>query len=442
MQVIVVGAGLAGLRCARLLLDAGVDVQVIEGGDRVGGRARTVMSAFVGGQFAESGAEWVDTDHHRMIELLRQAGLSLEGEGQEWTMLRRLLFRDGRLLSPEDVHTLAPTLDAELEHYSDLFEAIAAGITDPSRPDLHPDAATHDARSMADVANAAGLGELAGLFAARNAQGEFAAELREVSALFVAQQRAQMNHVGAALDRPVRAHRVAGGLSQLASWMADAVGRERIHLGELVSQVSWDDDRVEVRTATGMWTGDHVVLACALGPLRSVTFEPPLPPRLRAAIDGVGYGTVTKTALQFTDRTAWPAGYTNTTLPSQRVYEPTIDQPGPMGIAMAYTGGDGGRRLAELDENRRIDSVAADLATMYPTIGAPLGGFSRAWSAEPRFGGSYAAYGPGTVTAHWQVLREPHGRLHLAGEHVATWTGYLEGAVESAETVADRIVRA
>jgi monoamine oxidase len=124
------------------------------------------------------------------------------------------------------------------------------------------------------------------------------------------------------------------------------------------------------------------------------------------------------------------------------VYEPTIDQPGPTGIAMAYTGGDGGRRLAELDENRRVDSVAADLATMYPTIGAPLGGFSRAWSAEPRFGGSYAAYGPGTVTAHWQVLREPHGRLHLAGEHVATWTGYLEGAVESAATVADRIVRA
>ena len=42
--------------------------------------------------------------------------------------------------------------------------------------------------------------------------------------------------------------------------------------------------------------------------------------------------------------------------------------------------------------------------------------YSRAWSNEPRYGGSYAVYQPGQVTAHWQVLREPWGRVHLAGE--------------------------
>ena len=59
-----------------------------------------------------------------------------------------------------------------------------------------------------------------------------------------------------------------------------------------------------------------------------------------------------------------------------------------------------------------------------------------------RFGGSYAVYEPGQVTAHWQVLREPWGRVHLAGEHVADCTGYMEGALESGETVAARILTA
>jgi monoamine oxidase len=44
------------------------------------------------------------------------------------------------------------------------------------------------------------------------------------------------------------------------------------------------------------------------------------------------------------------------------------------------------------------------------------------------------------VTAHWAALREPGGPISLAGEHVATWTGYLEGAVESGETAAARLL--
>jgi monoamine oxidase len=71
---------------------------------------------------------------------------------------------------------------------------------------------------------------------------------------------------------------------------------------------------------------------------------------------------------------------------------------------------------------------------------ASTGGFSRAWSAEARYGGSYAVYRPGQVTAFWEVLRRPCGRIRLCGEHVATWTGYLEGAVESGERVATEIL--
>ena len=79
---------------------------------------------------------------------------------------------------------------------------------------------------------------------------------------------------------------------------------------------------------------------------------------------------------------------------------------------------------------------------MYPHLASRVGVFSQAWSAEPLFGGSYAVYRPGEIARFWNVLRRPWGRIHLAGEHTATWTGYLEGAIESGEAVAAALLRA
>jgi monoamine oxidase len=437
MRVVVVGAGMAGLTCALALQAAGADVTVLEGGARLGGRARTVRSAFQHGRYVESGAEWIDTDHHRMRGLLDRYGLTLQGVGQEWTTIRRMLFRDGRLHTVDEIRALDPSVDEQLGRLEDAFERIADGIEDPARPDLHPDAARHDARSVADVAAEVDLGALASLFARRNSQGEFAAEQREISSLFVAQQRAQMRVHG--IEGTVRAHRLEGGLDGLVQRLAADLVPGTVRLGETVRRIQWDDDGVQVHTDLGVHVGAHVVLACSLVPLRSVQFAPELPVPLSRAIRELGYGTITKTALQFESR-RWPEGYATTSLPAQRVYEPTVDQGGESGVLMAYAGGDGGRKLAVLDEPARIAAVADDLRAMYGLTEVSIGAFSRAWSNEPRYGGSYAAYGPGQVTAHWDVLRRPCGPIRLAGEAVATWTGYLEGAVESGERAAGEIL--
>jgi monoamine oxidase len=77
MRIIVVGAGLAGLSAARQLVQGGHDVAVIEAGSRLGGRVRTVREPFRDGQYVESGAEWIDTHHHRMLDLLVRHGMEL-----------------------------------------------------------------------------------------------------------------------------------------------------------------------------------------------------------------------------------------------------------------------------------------------------------------------------------------------------------------------------
>lgn len=438
MHVVVVGAGLAGLRATEVLLAAGCDVTLIEGGHRPGGRVRSVDAMFAAGQVAESGAEWVDSIHTRLLEQLDRFGVQRLGLGEQWTTIRRWIHRNGRLLGPDQVRAAEPGVYEELDAFDRIVEAAAAGIADPSRPWLHPDAAALDARSLADIANDAQLGELARLFKSRDSQGEFAEEPGRVSLLFVAQQRAyQALH---SHGTTVTSHRVAGGFSAVAHGMAAGLGNV-LTFGEHLVGLEQDADGVVVSTDRRTLRADHLVVACSLVPLRRLTFHTAPPPALRSAIDELGYGTVTKTAVQW-PRRAWPAGYATTSGRAQRVYEPTIDQPGEHGVLMAYCGGDGGREWARLPEVDRIALAAGEMKTMHQLVDDPLGGFSRAWSNEPRYGGSYAVYEPGQVTAHWQVLREPWGRVHLAGEHVADCTGYMEGALESGENVAARIVGA
>ena len=432
MRVIVAGAGLAGLTATRHLTLDGHDVVLVEAGRRLGGRVRTVREPFVDGQYIESGAEWVDTHHRRMRELLDRHGLQLQGEGQQWTTIRRWLHRDGRLQSPAD---LGDAVQRQLQEFDAIVADAASRVDDPANPQRGAAAVELDAISLSAVADRAGLGDLARLFKLRESQGEFAAEPDEVSLLFVAQQRAISQAIGD--GQIVRSHRIEGGLDKLVQAMASDVS-DSISIDEALLSVEHSDRSVTAITSRRRIEGDAMVLACSLVPLRAVTFEPMLPPALRRAIDELGYGTVTKTAVQFSER-QWPSGYATTDGITQRVYEPTVDQPGDSGVLMSYAGGDGGRRLAVMTEHDRLNLIEAEMRAIHGLTAASTGGFSRAWSAEQRFGGSYAVYRPGQVTAFWEVLRRPSGRIWLCGEHVATWTGYLEGAVESGERVANEI---
>jgi monoamine oxidase len=399
---------------------------------------RTVHGPFVEGQYSESGAEWVDTIHHRLLELLDRYQVGLLGPGEEWTVIRRWLYWKGQLLSPERIRDADPSIDEQLDRFEDLVEQVALGIEDPASPQLHPSAITVDARSLADVADEAGLGDLARLFKRRDAQGEFAAEPGQVSLLFVAQQRAYHRVMSHGLE--VVAHRAAGGFSAVAEGMARDLGAV-VHFGEHAMGVDQDADGVIVHTDQRTLRAHHVVLACSLVPLRRLQWGSPLPESLHAAVHGLGYGTITKTSVQWSRR-EWPAGYATTSGVAQRVYEPTVDQPGDSGILMSYCGGEGGHEWARRPEHERIELAQSEMRSMHGLAAVALGGYSRAWSNEPRYGGSYAVYEPGQVTRYWDVLRQPWGRVHLAGEHVAMCTGYMEGALESGDAVAARIVDA
>jgi monoamine oxidase len=154
MHVVVVGAGLAGLTATRGLIAYGHSVDLIEAGTRLGGRARTVRAPFLDGQYVESGAEWIDTHHRRMCALLNRYGMSLQGQGQQWTTIRRWLYRDGRLLSPAD---LGADVQRQLGLFDEIVDEAAMAIDDPANPQRSSRAAELDAMSLETVADQAAV---------------------------------------------------------------------------------------------------------------------------------------------------------------------------------------------------------------------------------------------------------------------------------------------
>src|SRR5712692_7559375 len=78
VDVVVVGAGLAGLVCAYELRRAGRSVTVLEARNRPGGRVYTVRKGFASGQHAEGGGEFIDTEHTAVLSYARHFGLALE----------------------------------------------------------------------------------------------------------------------------------------------------------------------------------------------------------------------------------------------------------------------------------------------------------------------------------------------------------------------------
>lgn len=438
MRVVVAGAGLAGLSVAESLARGGADVLMLEATERVGGRVRTVA---LGDHIVETGAEWVDSTHWRMRELMARYGLETEGEGMVWSTIRRWLFWDGVRYAGGRISDIDTNAIGELERFDEMVDATGDALLDPSRPSTHPDAARLDSQSLADAMDEVGLGAVARLFARRNSQGEFAAEPRDVSLLFVAQQRAQERIELERLGIEFRAHRVVGGLSRIVDGLWSDVGRRvDARMGAPIIWIDQSADSVRVGTADGSTIeADHLVLATPLGPLRTVEFRTPMPDDLDRAVLGLGWGHITKTAVRFARR-EWLRGYGTTDSVSQRLYEPTIDQSGEAGVLMAYCGGEGGLELASRDEQERIAMITADMRRVHGITADAIGAVSQAWPNSAFARGAYSVYRPGEVLRYWDVLRAPWGRVHLAGEHVATCTGYMEGAVESGRTVAARIL--
>jgi monoamine oxidase len=141
-DVIVVGAGLAGLTAADELVRAGYDVVVLEGRERIGGRVR---AAVVAGVEVDAGATWIAPHHTAIRDLVQRLGCSLVPQYHNGKGI--LSFSGKRRI--EGALALAPWVTLDITRTMNALQKLADGLP-VSAPWEHPDAVHLDSLSLGE----------------------------------------------------------------------------------------------------------------------------------------------------------------------------------------------------------------------------------------------------------------------------------------------------
>jgi monoamine oxidase len=422
-SVIVVGAGLAGLRCATDLVAAGHDVVVLESRDRVGGRVHS--HRFADGQWCERGAEFVCTAHTEVLALAARLGLQLNDVRTGRSDGARLLDIGGRPTPFSLHHSLGP----DLQRWHDALVALA-GRVDSDSPTTGDDADDLDARSLHDLITDVGLSLVARVAVGRYIRTEYMLGPDEVSQLMAAWMTGLHLRSGDGLE----AHRIAGGNDQLATGLAAPLA-DRIRLGAAVSRVSSDDGTVTLRNGEVLHA-DHIVATVPLPVLGRIWDR--MPPELSA----IAYGIGGKVSVHVGRRIWQDYGRDGCVLTERawgELWETSDDQPGDAGVLTALLSSHDGAAMLSLPECG--DRVVAEMDRIFPGLAGLVDERVQTdWTNDPNSLGTYACFGTGQLVPAWPVLRARHGRLLLAGEHTDVWAGYMEGALRSGARAAATII--
>ncbi len=446
-DVVVVGAGYAGLTAARRLHRQGLEVTVLEARSRVGGRVWS--EPLPSGVMIDHGGQWIGPGQDHLQALADELGgrtfpTFTTGEAVE--------IRSGA----RNTYTgLIPTSDptAAAEGVEAIFDLdLAAQDVPLDAPWTAPGAAVLDEQTLGSW-----LSEHVKNSAARSmidaaVKGIFGTEASEMSLLFALFYL----HSGGGLMNLARTtggaqeRRFEGGAQQFASSMAAELG-ERVRLSSPVEALEHGEGDVVVRVADTSGTTVHARRAVvALPPMvaRRLRWTPALPTMRDQLMMRAPMGAVTKVHAVY-ETPFWRDDGLNGQLVadegSVRVSFDDSPSDGSRGILLAFVAGDECRRLDGLPEHDRRRAVVDDLVRAFgPRAAGPIELVEQRWCQEPFTGGGpVAVFSPGLLTGCGPALREPVGALHWAGTETATqWCGYIDGAISSGERAAAEVMAA
>jgi monoamine oxidase len=441
-DVIVVGAGLAGLAAARQVRQAGYSVLVIEARDRVGGRV--LNHRLADGHVADLGGQFVGPRQRHILALAAELGVPTQ---PIFTRGRTVLEIGGRRYRYRAVPGLSPLQLAGAGRAVLALDRMARRIP-PEAPWRAPGAAADDARTLADWARRNAGTRLARFAIGSFSQGVLACEPGEVSllhVLFYLRSAGGFRQV-AETTGAAQQDRFAGGSQLIAIRMADQLGPGSLRLSAPVGRIEQGPSRVTVHAPGLVATGRRAVVAVPPALAGRIGYDPPLPADRDQLTQATPMGSVIK-CLAVYDEPFWrAAGYNGQATsdgPGARVTFDTGLPAGRPGILLGFVTGSEARRLARADpRQRRADVLASFRRYFGPAAGRPVEYIEHDWTADQWTRGCYGAhFPPGTWTQFGPALRRPVGLLHWAGTETATgWSGYMDGAVQSGQRAAAEVL--
>ncbi|MGE3465641.1 MAG: flavin monoamine oxidase family protein [Pyrinomonadaceae bacterium] len=433
---VVIGAGLAGLAAAYKLKNAGWQVTVLEARDRIGGRVFSHKDG-KSGLICELGAEWVGESHERIKALCKDFGIPLQKHQFE-----DFLLRDGRVYRPGE-WSFSPQAKSAFDRMIAGYEKLtAAQKTRLDRTDwwnhLEKIGFTPDDLRLRDLMDSTDFGE----------------SIRHVSAFAALAEYAESS------PKNEMDYKMTGGNSRLAEEFVKRIGSENIRLNSHVQSVDQNVKGVSIKGFTVFppaagshqqfampsvvtLTADAVICTVPIQSLLKIKFDPPLPAAQRNAAEQLVYSRISKNSVVYSDRFWKEENFSMVSDTTSHFYfHSTQSQGGKEGILTAYAIGEKADVLSSQSDERRMRIVAGDLAPLdddAPKKAERI--ISYAWQRDPFTDGAYALYKPGQWFGIRPILARPHGKVLFAGEHIADWQGFMEGAIESGESAANALIK-
>jgi monoamine oxidase len=437
--VAVIGAGVAGLAAAKALVDAGLEVTILEARDRIGGRVRTTTSP---GLIVpvELGAEFLHGQADEIAGIATPEGLRLvDIAGRRWNSKR------GRLAVMDDfwerLDRVMRRLDGKRARDRSFADALSA--TRSTRADDRQ-------------------------LALQYVEGFHAADPFSISERSLAEGGSPRGDV-----RERRIGRVLEGYGAIVDALARTL-RDHLRLNAEVRSIRWRRGAVEVRHVdrssgeSSSTTADAAIVTLPLGVLQSaagsegaVAFEPAVP-AIERNVTRLCMGHVMKVVLQL-DEPFWAgeefakhAGDdrfdTLSFLHSRDVVAfPVWWTPYPVRapLLVGWRGGPVARELSRMTRDaviaRAIESLATIVGMRARTISRRVAAaFVHDWTNDPYSRGAYSYVGVDGDNAARMLARPVERTLFFAGEHADREgrNGTVHGAIASGREAAERVLGA
>lgn len=437
VDVVIVGAGFAGLAAARVLARRGKKVVVLDARGRVGGR---VKAGKLAGHTIDLGGMWVGPTQTRLMTLLEEYRIE---KTPQYVTGKCIVEIGGRRFTGEgEWARLLPADDAELERMFGRVKALVAEVPLES-PWTAAKAQEWDRVTVDEWLRSETKSETVLTMLRLMVRGLFTVEPQQLSLLFFLSYVRSGNSLEEqwGVEGAAQAFHIPGSMHQLAARMAGELG-SAIVLRSPVTAVAQDSAGVTVVSAAGEWRGERVIVAVPLSLSGRISYDPALPAQRDALVQRSPMGSVIKYWVAYR-QPFWRRHGWNALVES--------DEPPTEGFLDASPpGGDVGLIVGFIQAKMALEWTARPMAErkkriverivhfLGPEGAEPIDYIDDDWPADPWTRGCYgASMGPGVLTTLGPALRAPVGRIHWAGTETSpVWSGYIEGAIRSGERAA------
>ncbi|WP_435357411.1 flavin monoamine oxidase family protein [Emticicia sp. SJ17W-69] len=418
-KVIVLGAGFSGLSAALTLFDKKVDFVVLESRNRIGGRVFTHKIDEQADLRVELGAEWVGDSHEEVKKLCERFKIKLNDNRFETDLYFRGKY------STVKRWDFDPSWQKKLEKLLEEFK------------NLNPEQQKQfDRLDWWRYLVNNGIPENDLFFRELLDSTDFGESIRHVSAF------AAISEYAYSSKKNEMDFKMEGGNNTLSDKIADYIGREKILTDHHVEAVIQSGKGVTVKCSNGkIFTADKIICTVPTFSLGQINFSPSLPKATLHAIDALQYARINKCVGLYSQR-FWKREDFDmiTDTPAHYFYHATKNQDSIKGALTSYTIGEKADIFGwQNDESRK--QIITDY--IHP-IGNARNLLQKIvnynWGQDKYSKGAYAIYGTGQWFTIQPLLKKHHLNVHFAGEHLAEWQGFMEGAIITGRDAVNEIL--